>query len=183
MTQLILAISLWGVIFLIIMVLQFMWSTSFWTALSSRKLCRFLFMFSTGSILFSTLLLFLYQSRSSTLWTVFDAISSNTDKVLSINPSAVFAFCDFNIHHKDWLTYSGGSDRLTIIFLSQMTLLRWFTFLLESLVFWPYMFYNSFPSIGKFWCCCFSFHWLSIKLRRWCPVSSHSLSLFSCWLG
>ena len=28
------------------------------------------------------------------------------------NPSAnVFAFGDFNIHHKDWLTYSGGTDR------------------------------------------------------------------------
>ena len=27
-----------------------------------------------------------------------------------INPSAV-VFGDFNIHHKDWLTYSGGTDR------------------------------------------------------------------------
>ena len=43
---------------------------------------------------------------------VFDSISSNTDEVLSINPSAnVFAFGDFNVHHKDWLTYSGGTDR------------------------------------------------------------------------
>ena len=44
--------------------------------------------------------------------TVFDSISSNIDKVLSINPSAnVFNFGDFNVHHKDWLTYSGGTDR------------------------------------------------------------------------
>ena len=29
-----------------------------------------------------------------------------------INPSAnVFVFGDFNVHHKDWLTYSGGTDR------------------------------------------------------------------------
>ena len=29
-----------------------------------------------------------------------------------INPSAnVFVFGDLNIHHKDWLTYSGGTDR------------------------------------------------------------------------
>ena len=29
-----------------------------------------------------------------------------------MNPSAdVFFFGDFNIHHKDWLTYSGGTDR------------------------------------------------------------------------
>ena len=32
--------------------------------------------------------------------------------MLSINPSAnVFVFGDFNVHHKDWLTYSGGTDR------------------------------------------------------------------------
>ena len=23
----------------------------------------------------------------------------------------VFVFGDFNVHHKDWLTYSGGTDR------------------------------------------------------------------------
>ena len=55
---------------------------------------------------------FLYQSPSSSLCTVFDSISSNIDAVLSINPSAnVFVFADFNVHHKDWLTYSGGTDR------------------------------------------------------------------------
>ena len=55
---------------------------------------------------------FLYQSPSSSLCTVFDSISSNIDEVLSINPSAnVFVFGDFNVHHKDWLTYSGGTDR------------------------------------------------------------------------
>ena len=43
---------------------------------------------------------------------VVDAISSNIDKVLSINPSAdVFVFKDFNFHHKDWLTYPGGTYR------------------------------------------------------------------------
>ena len=46
------------------------------------------------------------------LCAVFDSISSNIDEVLSINPSAnVFVFGDFNVHHKDWLTYSGGTDR------------------------------------------------------------------------
>ena len=48
----------------------------------------------------------------SSLCTVFDSISSNIDEVHSVNPSAnVFVFEDFNIHHKDWLTYSGGTDR------------------------------------------------------------------------
>ena len=43
---------------------------------------------------------------------VFDSISSNIDEFLSINPSAnAFVFGDFNVHHKDWLTYSGGTDR------------------------------------------------------------------------
>ena len=42
---------------------------------------------------------------------VFYSILSNIDEVLSINPSAnVFVFGDFNVHHKDWLTYSGGTD-------------------------------------------------------------------------
>ena len=42
---------------------------------------------------------------------VFDAISSNIDHVLSINPSAnVFTFGDCNGHHKK-LIYSGGTER------------------------------------------------------------------------
>ena len=50
-------------------------------------------------------LFFLYQSPSLSLCTVFDFISSNTDAVLSINPSAnVFVFGDFNVHHKDGLS-------------------------------------------------------------------------------
>ena len=55
---------------------------------------------------------FLYRSPSSSLCTVFDSVSSNIDEVLSVNPSAnVFVFGDFNVHHQDWLTYSGGTDR------------------------------------------------------------------------
>ena len=43
---------------------------------------------------------------------VFDAISSNIDGVLSINPSANLSlFGDFKVHHKDMLTYSVGTDR------------------------------------------------------------------------
>ena len=55
---------------------------------------------------------FLYWSPSSSVWTVFDSISCNIGEVLSINASAdVFVFGDFSIHHKDWLTYSVGTDR------------------------------------------------------------------------
>ena len=43
---------------------------------------------------------------------VFYSISSNIDEDLSINPSAnVSVFGDFNIHHDNWLIYSGGTDR------------------------------------------------------------------------
>ena len=70
-------------------------------------LCFQLALFHSVSYFF-----FLYQSPSSSLCTVFDSISSNIDEVLSINPSTnVFVFGDFNMHHKDWLTYSGGTDR------------------------------------------------------------------------
>ena len=96
-------------------------------------------------------LFILYRLLSSSLCTVFDSISSNIDEVLSISPSAnVFVFGDFNVHHKDWLTYSRGTDRpgeICYNFLSQMTLPRWLTFLLGSLtviltvlLFWIYLF-------------------------------------------
>ena len=43
---------------------------------------------------------------------VFDFISSKIDEVLLINPFAnVFVFGDFSVHHKDWLIYSGETDR------------------------------------------------------------------------
>ena len=106
----------------------------------------------------------LYQSPSSSLNTVFDSTSSNIDEVLSINPSAVFVFGDFNVHHKDWLTYSGRTDRpgeLCYNF-SQMTLLRWFTFLCGSqtvilivLLFWVYFFLLSLVFVLQW----LSIHW------------------------
>ena len=66
---------------------------SFCTGLISRKLCRFLLMFSTSVTLLSVWLFFLYWSPSSSWCTVFDAISSHVDEVLSISPSAnVFVF-------------------------------------------------------------------------------------------
>ena len=45
-------------------------------------------------------------------YTVFDSISSNVGEILLINQFAnAFLFGDFNIHHKNWLTYSSGTDR------------------------------------------------------------------------
>ena len=53
---------------------------------------------------------FLYRSPLSPCM-FFDFISSNIDEILSINPSGnLFVFGDFDVHHKDWPTYSGGTD-------------------------------------------------------------------------
>ena len=47
-------------------------------------------------------------STGVTSLSVLDAISSDTNEVLSINPSTnVFAFVYFTADHKDWLTYFG----------------------------------------------------------------------------
>ena len=52
------------------------------------------------------------ENLLESLCMVFDFISSNIYEVLLINPSAnVFAFGNFNVHHKGWLTYFGGTDR------------------------------------------------------------------------
>ena len=126
---------------------------------------------------------FLYGSPSSSLCMVFDSISSNIDEVLSINPSAnVFVFGDFNVHHKDWLTYSGGTDRLVnsvIVFLSQITLFRWLTFLLRSqaviftvLVFWISFFLLTLVFILQW----LSLHWeILIILLSQFPLTFHHI--------
>ena len=68
---------------------------------------------------------FYYRSPSLPFCTFYDSISCNIDEVLSINPCAnVFVFGDFNVHQKDWLTSSGGTDRLVnsvIIFSNDLT--------------------------------------------------------------
>ena len=68
----------------------------------------FLIVFSVLSVLF----FFLCWSPSLSPWMGFDAISSNIEEVLLINPSTnVFVFGDFNVDHKDWLAYSGRTGR------------------------------------------------------------------------
>ena len=107
--------------------------------------------------------------------------------VLSINPSAnAFVFGDFNIHHKDWLTYSGGIDRhgeLCYIFSISNNFTQIVNFptripdcdshspaLLD-------LFLSSYASICSAMASprlenwswfCLSFHWLSSKLKTGC---------------
>ena len=85
-----------------------------------------------------------------------------------------------------------------VIFLCQMTLLRWLTFLLGSqtmiltvLLFWIYIFLLTLVFVllrlsfhcEMLSCCCISFHWLSVIFTTGCPLSLHCLWLFSYWLG
>ena len=66
---------------------------------------------------------------------VFYSISSNIEEALSINPSAdVFVFGDFIVHHKDCVTYYGGTDKSGEVCynFSISDNLRWLTFLLRS---------------------------------------------------
>ena len=69
-------------------------------------------MFLTGFTSLSVLFLFPLSLTFLSLCTVFDAISSDMGEVLLINPSAnVFVFGNFNLYRRDWLTYSGSTDR------------------------------------------------------------------------
>ena len=52
---------------------------------------------------------------------VVHSISSNIDEVLSISQSAnVFVFGEFNLHHKDWVTYSRSTVGLLTVYLIEV---------------------------------------------------------------
>ena len=103
---------------------------------NSRKLYVFLLVLFTSFTCLSVLLPFNLSVTFFIIIQVFDSILSNIDEVLLVNLyTNMFAFEEFNVHHKDWLTFSGGSDSLDELYysLSQITLLKWLTFLLGSL--------------------------------------------------
>ena len=117
---------------------------------------------------------FFYRSPSSYSCMVFDSISCNIDEFLLINSSTnLFAFVDFNIHHKDWLTYPSGTDR-TVELCYQITLLSWLTFLLRSLtetlkikLFWIYFFLVMLVLVLQW----LFLHWeILIMLLSWFPL-------------
>ena len=137
-------------------------------------------------------------SYSSSLSTVFDSISSNIDEVLSIIPSA-------NVFVLETLTFIIRTglpilveliDLVKAVISNNLTQIANFPSHISDcdshspalldlfLFFWCYyLFYNGFPSIGKFWSSyCLSFHWLSILSLTGCLISVHSLWLFLCWL-
>ena len=70
------------------------------------------YLFSTSFTSLSVLLLFPLSVTFFIVMHSFYSISPNIDEVLFINPSAnVFVIGDSNVHHKVWLTYSGGTDK------------------------------------------------------------------------
>ena len=78
--------------------------------LSLEKTLR-IFMFGLALRHSISYFFFLHRSPSS-FCTAFDVVLSNRGEVRSVIPSAyVYVFRDFNVHHKDFLTYSGGTDR------------------------------------------------------------------------
>ena len=73
-----------------------------------QKPLRFLFMFMIGFIPFIVVPLFPLLISVH----FFHAILSSIDEVHLINlPANVFVFGHFNVLHKDWLTYFGGTNR------------------------------------------------------------------------
>ena len=140
---------------------------------------------------------FLYWSPSLLLCMVFDYVPSNIDVVLSINPFAiVFVFGNLNVHYKNWLTCSGGTDRpgelcynfsISNYHIQMVNFHAWIPncdshspalldLFLSSDARIPSTI-TSVPLRNP------DHHWLSNKLKTGFPISSHSLWLFLCWLG
>ena len=151
---------------------RFCYSYAWWYSLCEGRTSFYAGRTSADSYLYFQLALlysvfyffFLYQPPS--WFTVLNTSSSNIDEILLINPFAnIFVFGDFNVHHKDRLTYSGGTDRLVnSVMIFQMTLIRWLTFLLgyltvtlTVLLFWIYLFLLRLV---------FVLQWLSLQLSH-----------------
>ena len=59
----------------------------------------------------TTFTFFLYSSPSSSSCSVVEAVPSNTDKALILQPSANIMECgDFNAHNTEWLCHSHTTD-------------------------------------------------------------------------
>ena len=132
------------------------------------------------ALLHSVSYFFLLYWSPSSLCKVFDSVSSNIDEVLWINPSAnVFVFGDFNVHHKDWITYSGGTDR-SGEFCYNFSISNDLTQMVNFPTWIPDCYFHS-PLLDLYifsdanFCSTRAFP----LLENWL----HCLWLFSCWLG
>ena len=124
---------------------------------------------------------FLYWLPSWSLCMVFDSISCNINELLLISPS-VFVFGDFNIHHKDWVTYSGGTDQpgeLCYNFSTSNDLTQMVNFPTQipdcdshsPALFWIYFF----PLVLVFILHCLSLCWETLMLLPQFPLTFHQI--------
>ena len=145
-----------------------------------RKLCRLLLMFSTG---FTSLCLTSFSSldhlpclcaRCLILFHLTLMRFSRSTHLL------VFVFGDFNVHHRNWSTYSGGTDKfgeLSYNFsisndLTQMPNFPTQTVFLTVLLFWNSFFLPKLVSVLHW----LSLHWLIlIMLLSQFPLSFHHI--------
>ena len=155
---------------------------------------------SSFALFHSVMYFFLYQLPFSTSCTVFDSVSTNIDKVLSVHSyTKIFACGDFSVHHEDWLTYSGVTDRPGELccnfsvshdltqglypgpWLSDSHTWLWYLQFSTCWLFFtldrPYTLFCK-GQLGS--CDSFSIHWIYIKLTERCCVSSYSFWLLSC---
>ena len=87
-------------------------------------------MFLTGFTWYNVVLFFLYQSQSSCLCPLFEAVSSNRLSTLS----QLFHQCFFGSHCNCQLIFWQLIDQMnSVFFLSEAFLLRWLTFLILEL--------------------------------------------------
>ena len=173
--------------------------TNFYMGLMSWKLWVFLLMFLTGFTSLSVLFLFLYHSpfclyaRFLMLfhltWVRF-SWSTHLPMCLSLETLTCIVGTGWHI-----LVVLIELVNSIIIFLTQITLLGLVNFLtwipdcdchspaLLDLFLLTLVFVLKWVSLQweiLTWSC-FSFHWLSIKLKMGCPISLHSLWLFFWW--
>ena len=88
------------------------------------KICGFLNMFSTGFTSFSALLLFPISNHRLSLCAWFPMVLHLKKMKFSQSTNLLKYQAVFNVHHKHWLTYSGGTDgplKSLIIFIPQTT--------------------------------------------------------------
>ena len=149
---------------------------SFAHDLSIENWWEFLIMLSAALLHLVFYILFLYQSPTFCLCKMFDAVLSNIEEILSVNPSAkAFVFWDLMLTVRTcWIILVELTDMVSgylFSFLSQTTLLRLSIFLLRSISviltgqhFWisfsllTVLFVLHSSILGKSWSfCCFSF--------------------------
>ena len=106
MTQLVLAIFFWGIIFIFPLIWKDSITHMYGLAVYVKEGLPFGWDLSLENSAYSAADSYLCFQL------VFDSVSSSIEEVFLIHSSAnLFVFGDFIVHQKDWLTFSGGTDR------------------------------------------------------------------------